>query len=292
MLVPSRIGRTLPIMITALCLGILAWSQASPKTKPTSPAPFPESCPVLPGAPAPARESSSLVTPDPASLDLSAPPTDLAAKTAHLGAVTVLENTPIRVISDDPMSTRQTHEGALLRFTVSEDVVVDHVVVIPRGATAHGTVVDSRSSGTLTGSPELTLRLTSLDLGSKTYPLYTYLFRVEGTSKTKPTERKVRDGAVIGAIVGGAFSGSAKGETTAVGRAAGMGTGAVLGAGIGTAVAAATPGPILDIPAESQMDFYLALPIAVEPMSAKEAARLSEGLHRGGPMLYVRGETP
>jgi hypothetical protein len=228
--------------------------------------------------------SSSLLARDPAQL--------AETPAVHRGPVTVLENTVIRVLTDDPMSNRQTHPGALLRFTLSEDVVVDHVVVIPRGATVRGTVVESRSSGTLTGSPELTLKLTSLDLGGRTYPLYTYLFRVQGTSKTKPTETKIKGGAVIGAIVGGALSGSAKGETTAVGRAAGMGTGAVLGAGIGTAVAAAIPGPILDIPAESQMDFSLALPIAVEPVSAKEAARLSEGLHHGGPVLYVRGETP
>lgn len=190
------------------------------------------------------------------------------------------------------MSSRETRPGALLRFTVSEDVVVGRVLVIPRGATAFGTAVEAKGSGALTGSPVLTLKLTSLELGGKSYPLYTYLFRVEGTSKTQPTETKIKGGAVIGAIVGGVFSGSAKGGTTAVGRAAGMGTGAALGAGIGTAVAAATPGPILSIPAESQIDFCLASPIAVQPVSAQEAARLGQGLHHGGPVLYVRGDTP
>jgi hypothetical protein len=208
------------------------------------------------------------------------------------GPVTVLENTVIRVITDTPMSSRMTHAGARLRFTVSEDVVVDHVRVIPRGATVYGTAVQAKGSGALAGSPELTLRLTSLELGGKTYPLYTYLFRVQGMSKTGPTETKIKGGAVIGAIVGGAFSGSAKGGSTAVGRAAGMGTGAALGAGIGTAVAAATPGPLLSIPAESQIDFSLAFPIAVQPVSAKEAARLGQGLSHGGPVLYVRGDTP
>jgi hypothetical protein len=71
-----------------------------------------------------------------------------------------------------------------------------------------------------------------------------------------------------------------------------LGAGAAVGAGVGTAVAAVTPGPAIDIPAESQIDFYLASPISVVPASEREAERLSEGLYSGGPVLYVRGETP
>ena len=96
----------------------------------------------------------------------------------------------------------------------------------------------------------------------------------------------------VSVTAGGAFSGSAKGETTAVGNLAGMGPGAAIGAGVGTMVSAATPGPCVTIPAESQMDFYLASPISVVPVSAKEAAQLAQGYHHGGPVLYVRGDTP
>lgn len=206
--------------------------------------------------------------------------------------VTVLENTLLRVMTDEPLSTRQTHKGVPLLFTLSEDVVVDNVLIIPRGATIHGTVIESKQAGALTGSPELILQLTSLDLGGHSYPLYTYQFRVIGTSKTKPTEAKIKGGAIIGAIAGGIFNGSAKGNTTAAGKLAGMGTGAALGAGVGTLASAATPGPAVRIPAESQMDFYLASPISVVPAKEKEALRLSQGLRRGGPVLYVRGDTP
>lgn len=235
-------------------------------------------------SPAPSSWSSSSSTSNPG-------PKFWAGPDPH-AHVTVLENTLFRVLTDEPFSTRETRAGATLRFTLSEDVVVDGAIVIPRGAVVHGTVVRSKEPGTLTGRPELIVKLTSLDLGQHRYPLYTYLFTVTGTSKTRPTEVKVRDGAVLGAIVGGVFSGSAHGETTAVGKLAGMGTGAVLGAGVGTMVSAATPGPILTIPAESQMDFYLALPISVIPLSPEAALKLSEGLRPGGPVLYVRGDTP
>lgn len=206
--------------------------------------------------------------------------------------VTVLENTMLRVRTDQPLSSRSSKDGQLVLFTLSEDVIVDNMLVIPRGATIHGKVVGAKQAGTLTGSPQLVLQLTSLDLGKLSYPLYTYQYRVEGTSKTKPTETKVKGGAVIGAIVGGAFSGSAKGQTTAVGKLAGMGTGAALGAGVGALTSAATPGPTLTLPAESQMEFCLSAPISVKPLSAEEAAHLSQGLHSGEPILYVRGVTP
>jgi hypothetical protein len=206
--------------------------------------------------------------------------------------VTVLEDTLIRVMTSQPLSSRQLKDGSAVLFTLSEDVIVDNVIVIPRGVTVHGELVQTRKAGVLTGRPELTLKLVSLDLGGRSYPLYTYQFKVQGTSKTKPTETKVKGGAVIGAIVGGLFSGSAKGETSAVGKLTGMGTGTALGAGVGAVASAATPGPILTIPAESQMDFHLTSPISVRTVSVKEAARLSQGLRPDTPVLYVRDATP
>jgi hypothetical protein len=209
--------------------------------------------------------------------------------------LTVLEDTLIRVQTFEPINSKRVKDGAPVLFSVSEDVVVGDVVAIPRGATVQGVVIKSKKAGVLTGSPELTLKLVSLDLGGRSYPLETYQFKVTGTSKTGPTETKAIRGAYVGAIAGSFTSGvSAKGAATTgnSGRAASMAAGAAVGAGVGTAVSAATPGPGIWIPSEAQVDFYLAAPIAVTPVSAKEAARLSQGLHPGGPTLYVRGETP
>lgn len=178
-----------------------------------------------------------------------------------------------------------------------EDVLVGDTLAIPRGATVHAEVFKKKKAGVLTGSPELTLKLVSLDLGSRTYPLYSYLLKVTGTSKTGPTETKAARGAGVGAIAGALASGmSAKNgmvePADATGRAVSVLAGAGVGAGIGTAVSAVSPGPAIYIPSEAQADFYLAAPITVTKVSAKEAARLAEGLHSGGPSLYVRGETP
>jgi hypothetical protein len=208
-----------------------------------------------------------------------------------VASVTVLEDTLIRVMTSETMNSKWTRDGTRVMFLVSEDVVVGGVLAIPRGATVHGLVIRSKKSGVLTGSSELTLKLVSLDLDGRSYPLYTYQFQVKGTSKTGPTEKKATTGAVVGAFVGGAVgSPSAKAGTTDVGRAASMTAGAAVGAGVGTIVSAATPGPGISIPAEAQVDFYLAAPITVPPVSATEAARMGQRLHGGGPSLYVRDD--
>ena len=197
-------------------------------------------------------------------------------------AVTVLENTPLRVRNNQPISSRMTKPGESLSFTIKEDVMVGDLLVIPCGATVHGAIVDARRAGVLTGSGQLILELNSLELGGQSYPLYTYQFKVSGASKTKPTEKKIKTGAVVGAVVLGVLS---------HGSANGVATGAMLGAGAGTAVSAVSPAPIVSIPAESEMLFALSSPIAVVPVDAKEAARLSRGMKPGGPVLYVRDGT-
>jgi hypothetical protein len=205
--------------------------------------------------------------------------------------ITILEDTPISVITNEAIVSKHAKNGKPVLFTVSEDVIVDNKLAIPRGATVHGEVIRSKKSGVLTGSPELTFELDSLDLGGRSYPLYTHPFQVKGLSKTKPTERNAVRGAYVGTIAG-AFAGSKNGDTTGTGHAVNMAAGAALGAGVGTAVSAVSPGPELRIPAEAQIDFSLAAPITVTAVSEKEAARLGQGFHSGGPSLYVRGDAP
>ncbi len=45
--------------------------------------------------------------------------------------VTVLENTMLRVRTDHPLSSRYSKSGQPVLFTLSEDVIVDNMLVIP-----------------------------------------------------------------------------------------------------------------------------------------------------------------
>ena len=205
-------------------------------------------------------------------------------------AITVLEETPLQVINDMPISSRTTRAGARLAFTITRDVLVDGILVIPCGATAYGTVVSAKQAGRLTGASNLILQLTALNLDGRSYPLYTPPFKVVGQSKTRPTVNKIATGAAVGALVTEIEADSSHIPVPAKERAIGEGVNAGLGAGVGTAVAAMSPPSIALIPAESQMEFTLASPIAIYPVDQKTAVRLAQGMHHGGPALYVRGE--
>ena len=225
-----------------------------------------------------------------------------AVRIATGTAITVLEGTPLQVINDTEISSRTTRAGAKLAFTVTRDVVVDGILAIPCGATVFGTIVEAKQAGRLVGASNLTLQLAALNLGGRSYPLYTPPFKVVGESNTRPTSEKVAAGAAAGALVGQ--------STIPTMSYIEMGTGktvyykpspgdqakydaviAGMGAGVGTAVAAATNRPsIALIPAESEMEFTLTSPVAVFPVDQRTAARLAQGMSQGGPVLYVRGE--
>jgi hypothetical protein len=222
----------------------------------------------------------------------SVPQSPQAMGVAPKAEVTILEDTLIRLRTIEALNSKTEETGASVAFMVSEDVVVDGSLAIPRGAIMGGTVVRVKKNGVLTGAAQLTLRLDSLQPGGRTYPVYSYQLRVTGTSKTGPTARKVSIGAAAGAVVAAGAPLQRTPDTTGTTRAVNIAAGATAGAGVGTVVAAATPGPGILIPADAEVEFELAAPITVTRVSGEEAARLGEELRSGGPSLYVRGETP
>jgi hypothetical protein len=194
------------------------------------------------------------------------------------GPVTIPEGTLLQLRTSEGVATRGAKEGQPVQFTLLSDVTSGGALAIPRGATFHGVVTESKKAGELGGSAVLALTLTSLDLGGQSYPLTTDQFKVKGPNKAGETVGNTVGGAVLGTIIG-----------CAVGRGVGCAVGAGAGAAGGAALTAATPGPGVWIPAEAQVSFHLTAPITVNPVSPQEAARLAQGLYPGGPTLYRRG---
>jgi hypothetical protein len=209
-------------------------------------------------------------------------------------AITMLEGTPLQVINNMSISSHTTKAGDRLSFTVTRDVSVGGILVIPCGATVFGTVVEAKQAGRLVGASNLTLRLNTLNLDGKSYPLYTPPFKVIGQSNTRPTSEKIAVGAAVGAVAGDVMAttpGALAYKPSGADRAKFDAVNAGMGAGVGTAIAAATSRPSTAlIPAESEITFTLASPIAVYPVDQKVAARLAQGMRHGGPVLYIRGE--
>jgi len=196
------------------------------------------------------------------------------------GPVVIPQGTLIQVRTNEPVNSKRARGGEEIQFTVIQDVTMGGVLAIPRGATVHGVIAEVKRSekGSLTGSNELALELTSLDLMGQNYPLQSDMFRVKGPGKGERSAGNVVGGALVGAIIGGA-----------IGRGEGAAIGAVAGGGAGAAASAASSGPGVWIPAEALVSFHLATPVTVEPVTQQEAMRLAQGLYPGGPTLYRRG---
>ena len=242
--------------------GLPQWNSGQNEAQAQAPAPppppsRPQYAPMRPQAPA-----------------YPAPP----AYQAPNGPVTVPVGTLLQVRTNEPVGTRSAKDGSPIQFTVIHDVVYGGVLAIPRGATVHGVVTESKKSGTLGGSAELALTLTSLDLGGQNYQIESDQFKVRGPNKAGQTVGSALGGGMIGTIIG-----------CAVGRGVGCAIGAGAGVAAGTAASAASSGPGVWIPAEALVDFHLAAPVAVMPVSQQEASRLAQGLYPGGPTLYRRG---
>ncbi len=196
------------------------------------------------------------------------------------GPVDIPQGTLIQVRTNEPVASKRAKDGEPIQFTVIQDVTMGGVLSIPRGATVHGVIAEVKRSekGSLTGSNELALELTSLDLMGQNYPLQSDLFKVKGPGKGERSAGNVVGGALIGAIIGGA-----------IGRGEGAAIGAVAGGGAGAAASAASSGPGVWIPSEALVSFHLAAPVTVQPVTQQEAMRLAQGLNPGGPNLYRRG---
>jgi hypothetical protein len=189
----------------------------------------------------------------------------------------VAAGTVLQLRTVDAVDSKRAQQGTPVDFTVIRDVLVNGWLAIPRGATVHGIITDTKNAGELKGSAELALRLTALDLGGRSYPLESDEFRVKGPSKTGRTATNIIGGSVLGAIIGGAAGGGP-----------GAAIGAVAGGTVGTAASAASHGPNAWIPAEALVTFHLNTPVTVEPVTQDEANRLASMVTPGGPALYRR----
>ena len=164
------------------------------------------------------------------------------------GPVTLAPGTLLQLRTSEPVDSKRAKDGEPVQFTVIQDVTMGGVLAIPRGATVHGVITESKNvgAGDLAGSSVLALKLTSLDLDGRSYQLDSDQFKVKSPNKAGQTVGSAVGAGVIGTIIG-----------CAVGRGAGCAIGAGAGVAAGTAASAATPGPRAWIPAEALVTFHL-----------------------------------
>jgi hypothetical protein len=167
-------------------------------------------------------------------------------------ALVIPAGTVITVRASQELGSKISQAGDSFSGVLAEPVQVGGSVAIPKGAEVSGTVAEAVPQGRLKGEAKLQLKLESVTVNGKQYPIQTATFSEVQKGKGKRTVGMVAGGAGLGALIGGLTGG---GKGAAIGAAA--------GGGAGTAGAALTGGKDVVIPAESAMSFKLTEPVEI-----------------------------
>jgi hypothetical protein len=167
--------------------------------------------------------------------------------------VQVPAGTIINVRLTQGIDVDASQAGQTFKAIVDDPVMMNGVIVIPRGASAMLQAVAVQQSGKMKGSDKISLKLNSIGFGGMVYQVTTAYVETKGGGEGKKTTRKVAGGAGLGAIVGGIAGG---GSGAAIGAAVGGATGAVV---------ASSGEEHLKLPAETRLQFQLSAAVNVRP---------------------------
>jgi hypothetical protein len=144
------------------------------------------------------------------------------------------------------LGSKISHPGDTFQATTSNSIRIKGSVVIPAGSTVSGVVVDAKERGRIKGEGELDLRLTSINVHGRSYPIQTAVVDQTLKGKGKRTAVTTGGGAGLGALIGGLAGG---GKGALIGAGAGAGAGLVGGAFTGNKQ--------IELPAETPVTFTL-----------------------------------
>jgi hypothetical protein len=170
--------------------------------------------------------------------------------------LTIPAGTRLTIRVDQRISVKHSHEGDRFTGEIVEPVrSLDNIVVVPRGTPVAGVVAVAHRRGHFKGRSLLELRLTSMTLNGKRYPLTTDDLSESKKGKGKRSTALIAGGSSLGMLVGGVATGGV-----------GLVVGGLAGSGVGTATAGLTGNRDIVIPAESIVRFKLAERLRVQPV--------------------------
>jgi hypothetical protein len=165
----------------------------------------------------------------------------------------IATGTSIPIILSSTINSRVNKPGEDFQGSLAAPITVDGEEAIPKGASVQGTIVDAKKQGTFKGEANLAIRLTSITVRGKVYPITTSMYSGTQKGKGKRTAVVTGGGAALGALIGGLAGG---------GKGAAIGAG--VGGGGGLAASGATGGKNVEFPAETRITFKLSHAITVE----------------------------
>jgi len=168
----------------------------------------------------------------------------LALLAAMAAAQTIPAGTRITVRSGTEISSASAKVGEQWNGVLARNLVIGGKTVAAKGSPVSGRITLAKSSGRLHAPGQLSLRLTSVEVGGKSVAVQSASYHIAGKDQKKSSLIKGGGGLAAGALIG-ALAGGGKGAAI----------GAVAGGAAGTGVAAATGKREAVIPAESAITF-------------------------------------
>jgi hypothetical protein len=163
------------------------------------------------------------------------------------------QGTSIQVRLQQPLDSGINKTGDSFRTVLDRDIVVNGIIVAPKGTTLEGKLGQVERAGRVQGRSSMAMQLVNLIVDNQPYPLKTKVVSFLGPSSTTKDAAKVGGGAGLGALIG-ALAGGGKGAAI----------GAAVGAGAGGAAVVATRGDELQFPIEQKFSFVLQQDVLVQ----------------------------
>jgi hypothetical protein len=167
--------------------------------------------------------------------------------------VSIPAGTSLAIRVDQSISVKHSRAGDTFTGEVTEPIAAsDGSVLVPKLAQVRGRIDEAHRRGHFKGASVLELRLTSIRLQGRDYPIETADLAERKKGKGKRSTAMIGGGAGLGMLIGGLASGGT-----------GLLIGGLAGGGAGTAAAGMTGNRDLVIPAESVVRFKLAKDLVV-----------------------------
>jgi hypothetical protein len=182
-----------------------------------------------------------------------APPPKPAPPPSSRPAVVIPGGTTFRIRTIDPIDVDKTNAGVMFRASIDDPIMMGGKVVVARGADVALVAAKVQQGGKMKGSDLISLKVNTISVGGKAYPVVTNLVEQKSSGEGKKTTKKVLGGAGLGAAIGGIAGGGS-----------GAAIGALAGAAAGTAISASGE-PHLKVPSETRLEFQLAADVKVVP---------------------------